>query len=183
MDNVQIALGSMGWVGNPELSTVENSVVLCRVQLFEGRNLATVITPGRAQGRKILAQLLGPAFDIPSADSRVLVAIPHELEGCDGAAVLLGRISLVPAGYDGSRAIIEAQGRPIDVISNDIRLGDTSALYAAIASLVDNRIANIVTWLNTHIHTGVTTGPGSSGTPATPKTGEASVAATKVKIT
>lgn len=62
-----------------------------------------------------------------------------------------------------------------------VKLGKGATDFAALASKVDTAISNVVTWANAHVHTGVTTGPGSTGTVGTPLTGQASVAATIVK--
>ena len=58
----------------------------------------------------------------------------------------------------------------------------SASQWAAVASLVDARISAIVAAFNTHAHTGVTTGMGTSGTPASPLGAQASVASTKVRI-
>lgn len=172
----------MGWQDDPTLAEILDNVTVCRVTLFDGRHLAETITSGVAQGRRVLAQLLGPGWEVPARNSRVVVISPDGWETCNGAAFLL-RVSVTPTGFSEDRMQIESQGRPIDMFAPEILLGDSGALFAAVASLVDNRIANLVTYLNGHIHTGVTAGVGSSGPPATPKTSEASVAASKVKIT
>jgi hypothetical protein len=64
----------------------------------------------------------------------------------------------------------------------DIRLGSSAASdFVALAGLVAAELAKIRTAFNAHLHTGVTTGPGSSGPPATPMVAPGNVAATRVK--
>lgn len=64
----------------------------------------------------------------------------------------------------------------------DIRLGSSAAVQpVALAPLVDAVVAALQVWLDTHTHTGVTTGPGASGPPAVPSPPPATVAALKVK--
>jgi hypothetical protein len=66
--------------------------------------------------------------------------------------------------------------------TSELRLGsDAASVYVALATLVDARFAALVSYINTHTHTGVTTGPGVSGVPAPLLAAQASVAATKVK--
>lgn len=60
--------------------------------------------------------------------------------------------------------------------------GDPAALFAAVASLVDARFAALKTYIDGHIHSGVTTGAGNSGTPTAASPTAATVAATKVKV-
>ncbi len=65
-----------------------------------------------------------------------------------------------------------------------VLLGDASASdFVALAAAVLSELQSIKTAFDLHIHTGVTTGPGSSGPPATPLPAPSSVAATKVKAT
>jgi len=52
----------------------------------------------------------------------------------------------------------------------------------ALAPLVDDFFESLVNWLGTHVHTGVTVGGGTSGTPAAPPPTPTSVAAQKFKV-
>jgi hypothetical protein len=82
----------------------------------------------------------------------------------------------------------------IALVADEVRLGGfTPSQHAAVAELVDARIATLVSAINTHVHTGVTTGPGVSGpgqappsSPTPPPPGmitpQASVAAEKVLL-
>lgn len=73
----------------------------------------------------------------------------------------------------------------IEIISsgNVVIGGRAGAQLVALSNLVDSLISTINTWGATHVHSGVTTGPGSSGTPATGPFpgGPSSSAASKVK--
>lgn len=61
-----------------------------------------------------------------------------------------------------------------------IKLGRGAVDFVALAQLVKTEFESFRTWANTHTHTGVTTGPGSTGT-ATPKGPVGDVAASKVQ--
>lgn len=84
----------------------------------------------------------------------------------------------------GTKLVIgrDGQDQRIEIDAAFISLGPGATDFAAMASKVDTAISNLVTWANTHVHTGVTTGPGSSGTPGTPIAGQASVASGLVKL-
>jgi len=69
----------------------------------------------------------------------------------------------------------------IEITPALIRLGAQANDFVALAQLVLNELGNIVNAFNTHVHTGVTTGAGTSGMPAQPMGSPSSVAATKVK--
>ena len=70
----------------------------------------------------------------------------------------------------------------IDVISDGtVKLGSGAAQFVALANIVNSAFSSLVTTFNAHVHTGVTTGAGTSAVPATPMTGFSDVSATKVK--
>lgn len=100
----------------------------------------------------------------------------------DGVAVVGLRSPADPLdsdSYASDAAVL--RGPKIIVKSDDLRLGSPSASdFVALSSLVEAEVAALWTAMNTHIHSGVTTGPGVSGVSGT--AGSAgSVAATKVK--
>ncbi len=68
--------------------------------------------------------------------------------------------------------------------SGAMRVGPTSATgaqFVALAQQVEARLSAIETVLNAHVHTGVTTGPGSSGSLATPLVPGSPVASSTLK--
>lgn len=69
---------------------------------------------------------------------------------------------------------------PTDVIS--IGQDAAAAEFVATAQRVLTELQKIQTTFNAHVHTGVTTGPGSSGPPATPLSGLVAPASATVKI-
>ena len=82
---------------------------------------------------------------------------------------------------DAGRFVLLKSGR-IVADAPELRLGsDAASNFVALANLVLDRLTAIQTTFNAHVHTGVTTGGGSSGAPATPMAAPASVAAGKVK--
>ncbi len=64
-----------------------------------------------------------------------------------------------------------------------LQLGAAGGQFVALANLVLDRLNSIKTAFDAHVHTGVTTGGGSSGPPAAPMGAPAIVAAVKVKDT
>jgi hypothetical protein len=71
----------------------------------------------------------------------------------------------------------------VPALSGLVNLGaDPGSDFVALAASVASELEAIQTALNTHTHTGVTTGPGSTGTSASGYT-PGDVAATKVKAT
>lgn len=56
----------------------------------------------------------------------------------------------------------------IHIGPSDIELGHPAADHVGLASKIDAAVSTIVAAFNTHLHTGVQTGGGSSGPPATP---------------
>lgn len=70
----------------------------------------------------------------------------------------------------------------VSVPSGGIVFGNALlAQFLARADKVDAALNVLFTWANAHVHTGVTTGPGSSGSTATPCPAIPPTAATKVK--
>lgn len=66
--------------------------------------------------------------------------------------------------------------------SGEIHIGSENAVdFVALAALVLSELQAIKTAHDLHTHTGVTTGPGVSGTPVLPMPAPSSVAASKVK--
>ena len=65
-----------------------------------------------------------------------------------------------------------ADAMVIYIDTTPLYIGDSTAAEAlALASAVDARLNAIQNGFNTHTHTGVTTGPGVTGTPSTPISG------------
>jgi len=102
----------------------------------------------------------------------------------------------IPRSGSVSDAIFEPGSQPVSVpLAADayaagalvvkaasLLLGDSTATdYVALAAKTLSELENITDWATGHVHTGVLTGGGSTGAPATPPTAPASVAATKVK--
>jgi hypothetical protein len=118
--------------------------------------------------------------------------------GLDAVRIWLGVPGTVTVP-SGARCVLKfAGGNPQDPFVSafgsgaltELRLGG-GAQFVALANLCDSRfnaieskINSMVTAINSHIHTGVTTGGGSSGPPAAPQgalSSGSSVAASKVK--
>lgn len=79
---------------------------------------------------------------------------------------------LVIGDDQGSRITLKPDGT-VEIAGN--------AAFVALANLVNNALSTIRTTFNAHVHTGVSTGVGSSGPPATPLVSLPDVSASKVK--
>ncbi len=92
--------------------------------------------------------------------------------GITSDAVLLHRNSLTCGGWAFPCAFVDTDtlsSAAEDAIClehpSKIMIGAAATQKIARADLVDSRLDAIENWLATHTHTGVTTGPGSTGTP------------------
>ena len=64
----------------------------------------------------------------------------------------------------------------------DVRLGSSAAVSPVVLeTLLSAFLSTLKGWLDTHTHTGVTTGPGVSGIPAAPSPGAGTIGASRVK--
>lgn len=102
-----------------------------------------------------------------------------------GRPVVVGGDAPDSPGWVPDELSVRVADMRVDVIESLIKLGtqgDAALDFVALAAKTDAAISSIVTVLNAHVHTGVTTGLGSSGSPAVPLTpAPASVAAEHVK--
>ncbi len=108
---------------------------------------------------------------------------PWLVSGSVSAPAVLARHGLHAVAIPGLRRTpLAVTSGHASLVASELRLGtDTAANFVALANLVDARISALVTYINTHVHSGVTTGPGTSGAPGAPLASQASVAATQVK--
>lgn len=65
----------------------------------------------------------------------------------------------------------------------ELAIGNNPTSYVALATQTKAALDAIVTWANSHVHTGVTTGGGSSATTATPLSTSTNVASSTTKST
>lgn len=89
----------------------------------------------------------------------------------DGVFIPGLRFSKAPfSGFDSSRVVLgHADGARVSVDQSSVRLGDPVAgSLVALAAKVETELNALRTVINTHIHSGVTTGPGASGPLVTP---------------
>jgi hypothetical protein len=101
-----------------------------------------------------------------------------------GRPVVVGGDAPDSPGWVPDELAVRVADMRIDVIESLVKLGlqgDAALDFVALATKVDTAISNIRTAYNSHTHTGVTTGAGSSGTPAVPLTAQSSTAAEHVK--
>jgi hypothetical protein len=141
-----------------------------------------------------IARLFVPGnilFALPDADDTVMVARGRDAGG-PGVPYLLhgdaGDASRVPTWLRSAvglftKKLLRLESKEDDVVvvagsGKYVKLGLNATQFVALANLVDARLSAIVTAFNAHVHTGVTTGPGSTGTTATPLGAQATVAAT-----
>jgi hypothetical protein len=90
-----LAWGTVGWEEDDDSSYYERGSsdddgnTLVRVQLYRGRDMTRTLDQTRAQGQRILCQLGGGLFHIPSRGTRVLVGVPEPHGHVPGAATIL----------------------------------------------------------------------------------------------
>lgn len=124
--------------------------------------------PWRAQGRS--GQPVNPT-DVRRLGGNYWRCNPTDLTGpITDAPTSAGMV----VGADGNVAQIVIQ-------SGSISLGKGSTDHVALANLTATQLTNIVNAFNTHTHTGVQTGPGTSAVPAVPMSPPGSVASTLIK--
>lgn len=139
---------------------------------------------GRAVPGVEILQPQGLHFHVPAGADGLLLAPAGETS----SAVMVAASGATPGGegvqpgegglhYLGAYKVFVNAG-------GEVHLGEQVADdFVALAGLVDARIAAIVAYINAHVHSGVTTGAGSSAAPAPSLGAQASVAATLVKAT
>ena len=81
---------------------------------------------------------------------------------------------------DGSVRVEIRAGGGVTITASEVRLGDDSATFLALASLVDARVSAIVSAFNAHVHTSAAAGSLTTS-PTVILPGQASVAASKSK--
>lgn len=103
-------LGTVGWEEDDDESYFEQGTdendghTLVRIQLYRGRDPATPIRAGVAQGHKILACPAGPLWYIPPRGTQVLVVFPGGMESVPGAGTFFVR-GRTPAGQFGPKRV------------------------------------------------------------------------------
>ena len=103
--------------------------------------------------------------------------------GIPGATAKVAPGSRVLLGFEGGdlRAPVATVWGTSTLTELDI--GNSPTSYIALATQTKAALDAIVTWANAHVHTGVTTGIGSSAVTASPLTTSTAVASTTVKST
>jgi hypothetical protein len=116
------------------------------------------------------------------------------LEGNPNKPVYLGQVHEItggtPSQYDGpmkvilyedpngdSSVVFDKDAGTLVITAPEIHLNGDSKTFVTFAEL-DSALSSFKTALDTHVHSGVTTGPGSSGPPASPFTIDISAAET-----
>jgi hypothetical protein len=177
-EQIQIALGTVGWDEEDEDpdqgSDTNGGVTLVPVQLFGGRDhakVATQLESGRAQGRRIWAQVGGPIYSIPSKGTRVAVGIPGGHPTTAGAAFIIRELGPSPTsdfGTDkikgvsaGHEFVFAVGGTKIHIKDGQVLVGDDtaaalahSAQVLAIISATQTLHTAFTTWLTNTISGG-----------------------------
>lgn len=177
-DQVQIALGTVGWDEDDEDfdqgSDANGGVTLVPVQIFGGRDhskVAKQLETGRAQGRRIWAQILGPIWNIPAKGARVVVGIPGGHPTTAGAAFIIGELGATPTSDFGSDKIkgvssghefvFAVGGTKVHIKDGQVLVGDDSAAalahsaqVLAIISATQTLHTAFTTWLTNTISGG-----------------------------
>lgn len=140
-----IALGVVGWdesTSDPQDVDATTDVTLVRVTLVNDHDVLADLREGKAYGKEIVAQAMGTLGQDYVAGMRVVVAIPDGLEAAPGAAVILGVLAHPPTDF-----VALAQKTKDEITT------------------LRNKVNDLITAFNAHVHSGVTTGAGSSGGP------------------
>lgn len=94
LDGGSLEMGTVGWDDGNYLdagTTGNDGNTLVAVQLYRGRDQATALQAGVAQGHKIWCQVSSLCgFTIPLQGTRVLVAIPAGMRETQGAPLIVG---------------------------------------------------------------------------------------------
>lgn len=77
---------------------------------------------------------------------------------------------------------IPAVGSAMVLEAPEVKIGEGATDYGALATKVNDALSTIYDWMGTHVHSGVTTGPGSSGPSVPPGSPFDDVKASKTKI-
>lgn len=76
-DSGEVQIGTVGWVNEDEvvdLGADDDKHALVRVTLFDGRDRSAALAdPGVAEGRRVLAQISAPGFNVPKKGTVVWV--------------------------------------------------------------------------------------------------------------
>jgi hypothetical protein len=106
--------------------------------------------------------------------------------GLPGVAVKVAAGSRVLLGFEGgdARSPVALLWEPAGGSSlTELAIGSSPTSFVALATSTKAALDAIVSAFNTHTHTGVTTGPGSSAVPASLITTSTNVASSTVKST
>ncbi len=142
-------------------------LMFSEASLAEWRTTGQVSEPTDARRHSI-----GYPYAIPGAFPDVSPLSPEPTQD------IPNRTTKMVIGADGGNAQIVIDKNPLAPM---IQIGRDASDFVALATLVQTALDAIRTWANTHAHTGVTTGVGTSGAPATPLAAVGPVAATATK--
>lgn len=111
----QIQEGTVGWPGSPEVTELGNEagdgMTFVRVTLGRGHPVGSpTADDGLANGRPILARVMGPGWRVPKRGERVLVVFPGGDWETPGSAVILGTVGGSPSAKFGRRKTIQDYG-------------------------------------------------------------------------
>lgn len=129
-ERIAIFRGVVGWDGEggdcSDLGTDENGgATLVRVQLFDGRLPGTPTGPGKAAGRQIKCQVMGPFWAVPPAGQVVLIAFPDGHVDAPGAGIILGWIGKSPnVQFKAGRSVVDLGEQDLIVRAKSVTLSD-----------------------------------------------------------
>lgn len=96
MAHGQVFLAQAGWDDTDEMifegGFDDDGNTLVRCQMFTGRDITKDHTPDRAQGTRLLCQILD-GVGVPTKNSKVYLLCPHGMEGVPGACVIVGSVT------------------------------------------------------------------------------------------
>ncbi len=96
MSHGQVSVAQAGWDDTDEMlfqgGFDDDGNTLVRCQLFSGRDITKPHDPDRAQGTKLVCQIMD-GIGIPVKGAKVYILCPHGMEGVAGAYVIVGSVT------------------------------------------------------------------------------------------
>ncbi len=149
MDHGQVFVAQAGWDDTDEMlfqgGFDDDGNTLVRCQLFTGRDITKEHDPDRAQGTKLVCQILD-GLGIPVKGAKVFLICPHGMQGKPGAYVIVGSVtkqalrknieagSVVDTAPSGEACIMKKPDGSIIIHTTDDNSPTGSSIFLRISS-------------------------------------------------
>lgn len=151
-DEQQILMGTVGHEGIDEDSEIITDGIyagttIVNVTLYKGRDPATEIKPGVAQGYRIKCQVMGPLHHVPETGTRVMIAIPHGMTTSPGAGVILGTLGKTPSTqFSKTRTVFDFGDQNVIFRGKSVTIQNNTspAIYVSVGDLTGPQGITIV---------------------------------------